>query len=139
MSPDLLNAAGAAAVGLRLTFPDVSAEAMGRGYPSFLERYKEAYGEGPISGFHGQAYDGAVLLMKAIAKVAVTDAKGVTYLGRKALRDAVFSTKFDGIASPIACDPHGQCSAFKPAVYQYISADPKTFSIGTNPKKIYPD
>ena len=139
MAPDMISAAGSAIVGFRIAYPDVSPEAMGKGYPKFLAEYKKDYGEGPISGFHGQAYDAAQLLMKAIQKVAVTDQKtGATYVGRKALRDAVFATKFDGVSGPIACDAHGECGEFKPAVYQYVNADAKTFLIGTNPKKIYP-
>jgi branched-chain amino acid transport system substrate-binding protein len=139
MAPDMIKAAGAAVVGFRIAYPDVSPEAMGKTYPKFLEEYKKAYGEGPISGFHGQAYDAAQLLMKAIQKVAVTDQKtGATYIGRKALRDAVFAIKFDGVSGPIACDAHGECGEFKPAVYEYTSADAATFAIGKNPKRIYP-
>jgi len=139
MAPDMIKAAGAAVVGFRIAYPDVSPAAMGKTYPKFLDEYKKAYGEGPISGFHGQAYDAAQLLMKAIQKVAVTDQKtGATYIGRKALRDAVFATKFDGVSGPIACDAHGECGEFKPAVYEYTSADAATFAIGKNPKRIYP-
>ena len=138
MAPDMIKAAGAAVVGFRIAYPDVSPEAMGKTYPQFIEQYKKAYGEGPISGFHGQAYDAAELLMKAIDKVAKTDANGATYIGRKALRDAVFATKFDGVSGPIACDAHGECGEFKPAVYEYTSSDASTFAIGKNPKKIYP-
>ena len=137
MAPDMIKAAGAAVVGFRIAYPDVSPEAMGKTYPKFLEEYKKAYGEGPISGFHAQAYDAAELLIKAIDKVAKTEG-GTTYIGRKALRDAVFSTKFDGTSGPIACDAHGECGEFKPAVYEYTNADPATFTIGKNPKKIWP-
>jgi len=138
MAPDLIAAAGTGVVGFKIAYPDSSAEAKGKTYPKFLEEYKKAYGEGPISGFHGQAYDAAQLLMKAIEKVAKTDAAGVTTIGRKALRDAVFATKFDGVSGPIKCDEHGECGEFKPAVYEYTNADPKTFTIGKNPKKIWP-
>ena len=92
----------------------------------------------PIAGYHANAYDGAMLAFKAIEKVAKTDSAGNTYIGRKALRDAVFATKFDGISGPIACDPYGECAQFKPAVYEFTNADPKTFKIGENPKKIWP-
>jgi branched-chain amino acid transport system substrate-binding protein len=70
--------------------------------------------------------------------VAKTDASGSTYIGRKALRDAVLAIKFDGVSGPIACDQHGQCAKFKPAVYEFTNSDPKTFKIGENPKKIWP-
>jgi branched-chain amino acid transport system substrate-binding protein len=138
MAPDLIEAAGDAVVGYRITYPDVSPEAMGSGYPKFVEAYKSAYGEAPISGYHANAYDAAELAFKAVGKVAKTDANGATYIGRKALRDAVLATKFEGVSGPIACDEHGQCAQFKPAVYEFTNGDPKTFKIGENPKKIWP-
>jgi branched-chain amino acid transport system substrate-binding protein len=138
MAPDLIEAARDSIVNFKFTYPDLSPEAQGKGYPKFVEEYKKAYGEAPIAGYHGNAYDGAQLAFKAIEKVAKTDNNGVTYIGRKALRDAVFATKFDGISGPIACDQYGECAQFKPAVYQYTKADPKSFKIGENPKKIWP-
>ncbi|HZS81558.1 MAG TPA: branched-chain amino acid ABC transporter substrate-binding protein [Stellaceae bacterium] len=138
MAPDLIEAARDAVVGFRFTYPDVSPEAQGKGYPKFVEEYKKMFGEGPIAGYHANAYDGAQLAFKAIEKVAKTDKSGNTYIGKKALRDAVFATKFDGISGPIACDKYGECAQFKPAVYEYTNADPKTFKIGVNPKKIWP-
>jgi branched-chain amino acid transport system substrate-binding protein len=138
MAPDFIEASKDAVVGFKFTYPDVSPEAMGKGYPKFVTAYKKAYGEAPISGYHANAYDGAELAFKAIEKVAKTDSNGVTYIGRKALRDAVFATKFEGIAGPISCDKYGECALFKPAVYQFTNADPKTYDIGKNPKKIWP-
>ncbi|MBV9753204.1 MAG: branched-chain amino acid ABC transporter substrate-binding protein [Hyphomicrobiales bacterium] len=138
MAPDLIEAARAAIVGYRITYPDVSPESMGKNYPKFVDEYKKAYGEAPISGYHANAYDGAQLAFKAIEKVAKTDASGATYIGRKALRDAVFATKFEGVSGPISCDQYGQCAQFKPAVYEFTNGDPKTFKIGENPKKIWP-
>ncbi|HEX5326866.1 MAG TPA: branched-chain amino acid ABC transporter substrate-binding protein [Acetobacteraceae bacterium] len=138
LSADFIEAAGPAVVGFRIGYPDLSPAAMGKGYPKFVEEYKKAYGEGPISGFHANAYDGAMLAFKAIEKVAKTDSSGNLYIGKKALRDAVFSTKFDGISGPIACDPYGECSQFHGSVLEFTSADPKTFGVGTNPKKIWP-
>ena len=111
---------------------------MGKGYSKFVTAYKKAYGEAPISGYHANAYDAAELAFKAVGRVAKTDANGATYIGRKALRDAVLATKFEGVSGPIACDEHGQCAQFKPAVYEFTNGDPKTFKIGVNPKKIWP-
>ena len=138
LAADLIEAAKDAVVGFRITYPDISPEAMGKGYPAFVEKYKKAYGEGPIEGYHANAYDGATLAFKAIEHVAKTDAAGVTYIGKKALRDAVFATKFEGISGPISCDKYGECAKFKPAVYEFTNANPKTFKPGVNPKKIYP-
>ncbi len=138
MAPDLIEAARDAVVGYRITYPDVSPQAMGTGYPKFVDEYKKDYGEAPISGYHANAYDAGELAFKAIEKVAQTDANGVTYIGRKALRDAVLTIKFEGVSGPIGCDQHGECAQFKPAVYEFTNGDPKTFKIGENPKKVWP-
>ncbi len=138
LSADFIEAAGPAVVGFMIGYPDLSPDAMGKNYPKFVEEYKQAYNEAPISGYHANAYDGAMLAIKAIEKVAKPDKDGNLYIGKKALRDAVFATKFDGISGPIACDQYGQCSQFKPSVLEFTSSDPKTFGVGKNPKKIWP-
>ena len=58
----------------------------------------------PLSGYHAKAYDGAMLAIKAIEKVAKEDKDGNLFIGKKALRDAVSATRFDVIDGPIACD-----------------------------------
>jgi branched-chain amino acid transport system substrate-binding protein len=138
LSADFIEASGPAVVGFVIGYPDLSPDAMGKGYPKFVEEYKKAYGEAPISGYHANAYDGMTLVAMAIKKVAKTDKDGNLYIGRKAFRDAVFSIKFEGISGPIACDKYGECASFKPSMLQFTSADPKSFSTGTNPKKIWP-
>ncbi len=139
MAPGFLEAAGDAAVGFVFTSPDTSDDAFGKRYPEFVEKYKAKFGEAPIQAFHANAYDGATVALMAIEKVAVNDDSGNTYIGRKALRDALFATKgFDGIGGAIECNEHGDCAAFKFAVYQYTDGDASTFKIGTNPKKIFP-
>ena len=135
LSADFIEAGGPSVVGFIIGYPDVSPDAMGKNYPKFVEEYKKKFGEAPISGYHANAYDGAVL---AIEKVAKADKDGNLYIGRKAFRDAVFSIKFEGISGPIACDAYGECSQFKPSVLEFTSADPKSFGIGKNPKKIWP-
>ncbi|MGE0093066.1 MAG: branched-chain amino acid ABC transporter substrate-binding protein [Alphaproteobacteria bacterium] len=139
MTKDIITAAGEAVKGFRITYPDVSKEALGKDYPKLVADYKAMFGEEPIQGYHAQAYDAAKLLVMAIEKVAVKDKDGNTYIGRKALRDAVFNApEFEGMSGPIKCDAHGQCGKFKFAVYEFVSADPASFDIGKNPKKIYP-
>ena len=135
---DFIEAAGPSVIGFRICMTDISANAMGTGYPAFVDKYKKMYGEGPISNGHANAYDAAFLVFKAIEQVAKSDKAGNLYIGKKALRDAAFAVKFDGVSGRIACDPYGECEAFKPAVYEFVSDDPKTFSIGTNPKKVWP-
>jgi branched-chain amino acid transport system substrate-binding protein len=139
LAPGFIEAAGAAAVGFRFTQPDSSADALGKAYPEFVKAYEEKFGEGPIQAFHANAYDGANVALNAIEAVAKQDADGNTYIGRKALRDALFATKgYDGISGPINCGEHGDCSSFKFSVYEFTNSDPSTFKIGENPKKVYP-
>jgi branched-chain amino acid transport system substrate-binding protein len=135
---DFIEAAGPSVVGFRICYPDVSPEKLGKGYPAFVEKYKKDYGEAPISGYHANAYDAAMMAIKAIEAVGKSDKDGNLYIGKKALRDAVYASKFEGLSGPIACDAYGQCASFKPATYEFTSADPKTFGIGKNPKKIWP-
>jgi branched-chain amino acid transport system substrate-binding protein len=138
MAPEFIQAAGPSVVGFRIAYPNVSEDALGKAYPKLVEEYKDMFGEAPISGYHGNAYDAAVIAITAIEKVAKTGPDGATYIGRKALRDAAFTTAFDGVSGPIKCTEHGDCATFKPAVYEFTSADPSTFKIGTNPKRIFP-
>ena len=128
--------AGPSVIGLPFGNPDLSQKAMGRGYSKFVADDKKAYGETPISDYHANVCD--ALTAKAIAKVAKSDKDGNLHIGHKAFRDAVFSTRFEGISGEIACDPYGECSQFEPSMLRFVSADPKTFGIGTNPKKIWP-
>jgi branched-chain amino acid transport system substrate-binding protein len=135
---ELISAAGATVVGFQVADHDISADTMTKGYPAFAAEYKKIYGELPISGYLTNSYDAARLATNAIAKVARTDEGGNLYIGREALRDAVLSEEFEGLSGLIACDAYGQCAKLKPAVYEFISADPETFSIGKNPKKVWP-
>ncbi len=138
-SKDFIVAAGDKVVGVRYTSPDISAEAFSKAYPEFLKAYKAKFGEDPINGFHAFAYDGAKIGFEAIKKVAKTDADGNTYIGRKALRDAIFATKgMPGLGGTLSCTENGDCQEFKFAVLQFTNADPSTYKLGTNPKKIYP-
>ena len=139
MAPGFLEAAGDAAVDFVFTNPDASTDAFGEGYAEFVEKYEDKYGEKPIQAFHANAYDGAVITLNAIEQVAVKDDDGNTYVGRKALRDALFATKgHKGLGGAIDCGEHGDCAGFKFAVYQFTDGDSSTFEIGVNPKKIFP-
>ena len=110
-------------MGFRIAYPDVSPDAMGKGYPAMVDEYKQMFGEAPISGYHANSYDAATMAVMAIKKVAVMAKDGTIYIGRKALRDAVFATKFEGVGGPIGCDAYGECAQFKPAVYEFTNAD----------------
>lgn len=138
-SPDFMKAAGDAAVGMYHTSPDLSPEALGPAYKGFLDKHQKKYGEKPLAPFHAHAYDAATMIFAAIEKVAKKDAAGNTYIGRKALRDALYATKnLKGLTGTLTCDKYGDCADPKIAVYQTQSADPAKWDPGKNPKKIYP-
>ena len=139
LAPAFLEAAGDAAKGYRLTGIDSNPKLMGANYPAFLAKYKKKFGEDPISGFNGNGYDAATAMLLAIEKVAKTDSDGVTYIGRKALRDALITTKdLDGMTGKLTCDKNGDCGSSNFAVFEYVAGDPSSFKIGTNPKQVYP-
>ena len=55
-------------------------------------------------------YDAANLLLHAIESVAVQDADGTLYIGRQALRDALYATaNFAGVSGTLNCDEFGDC------------------------------
>jgi branched-chain amino acid transport system substrate-binding protein len=139
LSPAFLEAAGDAAIGYRLTGINNDPKLMGPKYADFVKEYNAKFGEDPIAGFHANGYDCATAIMLAVEKVAKTDADGTTYIGRKALRDALMKTAdLNGMSGKLTCDQYADCGSSNFAVFEYTSGDPSTFKPGTNPKKIYP-
>jgi branched-chain amino acid transport system substrate-binding protein len=138
-SPDFLRAAGPAARGMFLSSPDLSEEVLGPRYTDFLRKHQARYGERPLSAFHAHAYDAAMMIFAAIERVARKDAAGNTFIGRQALRDALFATRnFRGITGNLTCNQFGDCADPKIAVYEVVSADPARWSPGTDPRKVWP-
>jgi branched-chain amino acid transport system substrate-binding protein len=116
-SPDFYKAAGETAVGMYHSSPDFSA--FGAGYKIFLEKHQKKYGEKPIAPFHAHAYDAAMVILAAIEKVAKKAPDGALYIGRKALRDALYATKdFKGLTGNLTCDPYGDCADPRIAIYK---------------------
>ena len=138
-SPDFRKAAGDAVVGMYNSSPDLSPQALGPAYGKFVEKHVKRYNEKPISAFHPHGYDAAMLIFAAIEKVGKKDSAGNLYIGRQALRDALFATKgYKGLTGTLTCNQFGDCADPKIAVYQHITADPAKWNAGTDPKKIYP-
>ena len=130
-SPDFYKAAGTAAVGMYHSSPDFSAFA--GGYQNFLKVHQKKYGEKPIAPFHAHAYDATMMILNAIDKVAVKDG-GNLYIGRKALRDALYATsQMKGLTGTITCDQHGDCADPKIAVYQTAADNVKNLVMPTKP------
>lgn len=120
-STDFYKAAGETAVGMYHSSPDKSAFAVG--YKTFLEKHQKKYGEKPIAPFHAHAYDAAMMIFAAIEKVAQKAPDGTLYIGRRALRDALYATKnFKGLTGNLTCDKYGDCADPRIAIYK-TSAD----------------
>ncbi len=139
--PDFLGIAGTSAAGMYLSSPDFTT--FGQPYQDFLVSYEAAYGEKPLTVYHGQAYDATLILLAAIEKIAVVDADGTLHIGRQELRDAVYATRnYEGLTGRLTCTSAGDCANVRIAVYQVISGDPARWNPGnaanSDPKKIYP-
>ena len=114
---DFVKAAGPAAKDMYLSSPNFSA--FQAGYTAFLPKYKALAGKDPISAFHAHAYDAFNIIAAAIEKVGVQGSDGTLWIGRKALRDAIFATKdFQGLTGVLSCSATGDCGAPLIAVYQ---------------------
>lgn len=138
-SPDFYKASGDAVVGMYHTSPDLSPAVLGPRYVQFLDKHKKKYGENPLAAFHAHAYDAAMIIFAAIEKVGKQDAGGNLYVGRKALRDALFATKgYKGLTGTLTCNKSGDCADPHIAVYISNTSDATKWNPGTEPKKIYP-
>jgi branched-chain amino acid transport system substrate-binding protein len=139
LSPDFAEAAGDAAKGMYLSSPDLTPEALGPRYSQkFLPKYQKKFGQKPTGPFHAHAYDAAMIAFVAIQKVAKSAGRSL-YIGRQALRDALFATKgMKGLTGTLTCDPNGDCADPHIAVYQVVSANPATWEPGKDPKKVFP-
>jgi branched-chain amino acid transport system substrate-binding protein len=115
-SPDFYKAAGETAIGMFHSSPDFSAFAAG--YKDFLAKHSKKYGEKPLAPFHAHGYDAARIIFAAIEKVGKNAPDGTLYIGRKALRDALYATKnFKGLTGNVTCDKYGDCADPRIAVY----------------------
>jgi branched-chain amino acid transport system substrate-binding protein len=139
-SPDFWEAAGGSATGIYHSSPDFSA--FGSGYQDFLAAHQAKFGEAPIAPFHAHAYDAASLILEAVEKVAVQDGDTL-YVGRKALRDALFATSdHAGLTGNLTCNEYGDCADPKIVVYETMNPDPATWNpgaeAGSDPIKVWP-
>jgi branched-chain amino acid transport system substrate-binding protein len=112
-SSDFLNAAGAAANGMYLSGPDLTAFGGDQSFyqNEFLPAYRAQFGGDPAAVFHAHAYDAANLLFAAIKEVAI-DQNGTLYVPRTALKDAMFATQnYPGITGILTCNADGDCQS----------------------------
>jgi branched-chain amino acid transport system substrate-binding protein len=117
-----VNAAGPAAEGTYLSSPDLTA--FTDKYPDFLNKHRTKYGGEPLSVFHAHAYDAANIVFNAIEAVAETGPDGTIYVGRQALRDALYATRnYDGLIGTLSCDQYGDCSSPIIAIYEVTARE----------------
>lgn len=77
-----------------------------------LERaYIARYNERPAASYFLDAYDAADLLLEKVAAVAVQETDGQLYIGRQALRDALYATRnYKGVTGALSCNAYGDCA-----------------------------
>jgi branched-chain amino acid transport system substrate-binding protein len=98
---------GEAGVGLLLVKP---ATPEGPGHDALVSSYETQYGEVPSHVYYAHTYDAANLLFNAIEAVAVQSEDGRLYIGRQALRDALYATsEYQGLTGSLTCDAYGDC------------------------------
>ncbi|MBU0973654.1 MAG: branched-chain amino acid ABC transporter substrate-binding protein [Proteobacteria bacterium] len=74
-------------------------------------KYMEKYKTLPANYYFLNAYDAAMLLFGAIEAIAVQEADGSLYIGRSALRKALYATRdHKGVTGDLTCDEFGDCS-----------------------------
>ncbi len=115
---DFIQAGGKATNGCYVTYakePD----------PEWVKEFESKYG--PRQTFSPQAYDAATILMMAVERVAKKQADGTLIIGKKALRDAIADTKYNGITGEIAFDPYGDRSGSVVVVYKVVEEEGKRF------------
>lgn len=108
---DFIEAGGKASKGAYITYakePD----------PEWVKRFEAKYG--PRQTFSPQAYDAANILIRAVEKVAEKQADGGLVVGKKALRDAVAGTEYEGITGEIAFDPDGDRTGSVVVIYEVV-------------------
>ncbi|MGD8836841.1 MAG: branched-chain amino acid ABC transporter substrate-binding protein [Desulfobacteraceae bacterium] len=98
----------AAAIGMLFVGPDLP---KGPAVDALADAYFAKYKIQPATNYYPDAYDAAGLLLAAIENVAVQWPDGTLYIGRQALREALYTTKdYPGIAGDLACDRFGDCA-----------------------------
>ncbi len=115
---DFIQAGGSAAKNSYITYakePD----------SEWVKEFEARYG--PRQTFSPQAYDAAVILMRAVEKCAKKQPDGGLLIGKKELRDAVADTDYDGITGKIAFDPYGDRTGSVVVIYKVVEEGGKRF------------
>jgi branched-chain amino acid transport system substrate-binding protein len=93
----------------------------GPAHDAFVSRYEAKYGEEPATSYYAHWYDAANMLFVALEAVAVQANDGTLYVGRQALRDALYATsEYQGLTGSLTCDRYGDCGVAK---FQVVRLD----------------
>jgi branched-chain amino acid transport system substrate-binding protein len=103
-----IEAVGEAGVGMYFITPT---KPVSPAFDAFASRYETEYNEPPTSSpYLAHTYDATNLLLDAIEAVAVQEEDGTLYIGRQALRDALYATAgYQGLTGSLTCDEYGDC------------------------------
>jgi branched-chain amino acid transport system substrate-binding protein len=112
---DFIEASGKAAEGAYVTYAETPKAAM---FDAWVKKFEAKYGKRQT--FSPQAYDAVKILMMAVEKVAQKKDDGSLVIGKKALRDAVAATKYDGVTGSIAFDQQGDRTGSVVAVSKVV-------------------
>jgi len=101
------------------------------------EAYTAQFGEHPFGDSFVTGYDAATLLIDAMESVAIQEDDGSLQIGRKALRDHLYSTSdYEGISGKLSCDKFGDCGAGSFSIFRLD--DPSAGLEGLRQNLIYP-
>lgn len=78
---------------------------------ALADAYREKFKEKPATNYYPKAYEAADLLLTTLLKVVVQQSDGTLYIGRQALRTALYATAdYQGVSGTMACDSFGDCA-----------------------------
>jgi branched-chain amino acid transport system substrate-binding protein len=118
LAPDFIQQTQPASEGMYLSGPASTRESQ-----TFLDAYQARYGEPPIASYHLQGYDAAIMILNAVEQVAESSG-GNLYIGRQALRDALFATRaMEGLSGPLNCAATGDCAQPNIDIYQVANGE----------------
>ncbi len=74
--------------------------------------YSDQFGAKPANSYYLSAFDAANLLLKAIEKAAISAPDGRLFIGRQALRDALYAARdVEGATGTLTCNEFGDCAS----------------------------
>jgi branched-chain amino acid transport system substrate-binding protein len=113
ISSDFISRTEETSQGMYLSGPATVKESQ-----SFVDTYKQRYGEDPIASYHLHGYDAAMMLFYAIEKVGALSGEAL-YIPRQTLREALYSIRgFPGLSGNLSCSPTGDCATPDIQIFQ---------------------